>query len=136
MYTGKPSVSIVFYDGYCGLCSNTVKFLLRKDRKKELFFAPINGKTHQNLIATGALKSINDSVIFYHNGNAYYKSEASLSVMKILPFPWKILSCLRILPLSIRDGVYQLIARNRIRWFGKNDSCFLIGGEDADRMLL
>ncbi len=136
MNTGKPAVSIVFYDGYCGLCSNTVKFLLQTDRHKELFYAPINGKTHQNLISSGEVKPISDSVVFYHNGQAFYQSEATLTIMKVLPFPWKLLSALRIIPRAIRDGVYQLIAKNRLRWFGKNESCFLVTGQDADRMLL
>ncbi len=135
MHTGKPVVSIVFYDGYCGLCSNTVKFLLRKDAKKELFFAPINGKTHQNLVAAGEVKSITDTVVFYHNGNAFYKSEATLSIMKVLPFPWILLSGLRVIPLSIRDWIYEIIAKNRLNWFGKNESCFLIEGIDKERML-
>ena len=133
--TGKPEISIVFYDGYCGLCSSTVKFLLAKDSKKDLYFAPLEGRTFFNLVQSGEILPRKNSVIFYHDGLAFYESDATFAIMSVLPAPWSFLALLRFIPKSIRNLVYSIIAKNRIRWFGKHENCYTAKGIDAERML-
>jgi predicted DCC family thiol-disulfide oxidoreductase YuxK len=133
--TGKPAISIVFYDGYCGLCSGTVKFLLAKDKNKDLYFAPIKGKTFVNLLQSGEVLDRKNSVVFYHNGVAFYESDATFAIMAVLPPPWRILALLKFIPKSIRNFVYGIIAKNRISWFGKHDTCYIATGIHAERML-
>jgi len=133
--TGKPTISIVFYDGYCGLCSGTVKFLLAKDKNKDLYFAPLDGRTFVNLLQSGEVLSRKNSVVFYQDGVAFYESDATFAIMSVLPSPWRILALLKYIPKSIRNFVYRIIAKNRINWFGKNDTCYVATGIDAERML-
>jgi predicted DCC family thiol-disulfide oxidoreductase YuxK len=133
--TGRPAISIVFYDGYCGLCSRTVKFLLAKDNKKDLYFAPLEGKTFDNLVLSGQISHKNNSVIFYHGGLAFYESDATLTIMSVLPAPWKFFSLLKFIPKSIRNFAYRFIAKNRTLWFGKHEKCYTVNGTDADRVL-
>ncbi|MFM1963600.1 MAG: hypothetical protein RLZZ172_2445 [Bacteroidota bacterium] len=133
--TGKPAISIVFYDGYCGLCSITVKFLLAKDNKKDLYFAPLEGKTFDNLVLSGQISHQKNSVIFYQDGLAFYESDATLAILSVLPAPWRFLALLRFIPKSIRNIAYRIIAKNRISWFGKHEKCYTAKGIDADRML-
>ena len=133
--TGKPAISIVFYDGYCGLCSGTVKFLLAKDINRDLYFAPLDGRTFVNLLQSGEVLARKNSVVFYHDGVAFYESDATFAIMSVLPSPWRILALLKYIPKSIRNFAYGIIAKNRIRWFGKNDTCYIATGIDAERML-
>jgi predicted DCC family thiol-disulfide oxidoreductase YuxK len=132
---GKPAISIVFYDGYCGLCSGTVKFLLAKDRSQNLYFAPIKGKTFVNLLQSGEVLDRKNSVVFYHNGVAFYESDATFAIMTVLPAPWRFLAILKFIPTLIRNFAYRIIAKNRISWFGKNDTCYIATGIYAERML-
>lgn len=133
--TGKPAISIVFYDGYCGLCSGTVKFLLAKDKNKDLYFAPLEGRTFINLLHSGEVLDRKNSVVFYHDGVAFYESDATFAIMSVLPSPWRILALLKFIPKSIRNFVYRIIAKNRISWFGKHDTCYIATGIHAERML-
>jgi predicted DCC family thiol-disulfide oxidoreductase YuxK len=133
--TGKPAISIVFYDGYCGLCSRTINFLLAKDKKKNFHFAPLDGKTFDKLLLSGKISQKKDSVILYQDGLALYESDATLAIMSVLPAPWRFLAILRFIPKSIRNLVYRIIAKNRIGWFGKHEKCYTAEGISTDRML-
>jgi predicted DCC family thiol-disulfide oxidoreductase YuxK len=134
-YTAKPATPIVFYDGHCGLCSRTVSFLLKADKNKQLFFAPQQGETFQHLLNENQLLVQENSVVLLKNGVAYYRSDAMLEIMSLLPLPWKFLAILKIIPAGIRDLVYNLIARNRNRFWGLRNICYRATGIYADRML-
>jgi predicted DCC family thiol-disulfide oxidoreductase YuxK len=125
---------IVFYDGDCVLCSKTVIFLLKADKKKRLRFAPLSGSISKSLSIAKADKQ-ESSVVFYNNGNLYYKSTAVLKIAEQLPFPWLLFSIFFLIPTFIRDYIYRVIARNRYKWFGKNTSCFLKHPNYGDRFL-
>lgn len=117
---------VVLFDGVCNLCNGTVQFLIRKDRQKKLRFASLQGEFGQRILHDAGLQKTDyASFLFLDNGNIYTHSTGALRVLSHLGGGWKILSCLRVVPRFIRDGVYHFIARNRYRWFGKRESCMV-----------
>lgn len=112
--------TIVFYDGLCGLCDKSVQFVLKHDKHKRFMFCAL-----QSTLANKILGShyTTDSFVLWHQGNAYFKSTAALRTLKILGGFWALFYVLMLVPAPIRHGVYNFIARNRYKWFGKFDAC-------------
>lgn len=124
----------MFYDGDCVLCSKTVIFLLKVDLKKRLKFAPLAGNTSQSLSISQAQDNI-ASVIYYEEGKLFYSSTAVLKIAQQLPFPWLLFSIFLLIPAFIRDYIYRIISTNRFKWFGKNETCFVMQPNYEDRFL-
>jgi predicted DCC family thiol-disulfide oxidoreductase YuxK len=116
------------------LCSKTVTFLLKVDKKKRLKFAPLSGTTSESL-SIGMTASNQSTVVFYQHGTLFYRSSAALKIAKQLPFPWPLLSIFFLIPAFIRDYTYNVIGRNRYKWFGKNETCFVKHPNFEDRFL-
>ena len=112
---------IVFYDSECMLCSRTIRFLLKKDSKKNLLFAPLGGTTFNSLNIDSI--DYNNTLIFLKKNELQTESTAVLSILSMLPYPWKLYSSLKIFPEILRNSIYRLIAKNRYKWFGKNTMC-------------
>lgn len=127
---------VIFYDGVCVMCNGIVKALLRLDREKRFFFAPLQGET-----ATRArerhlgLPSEMETVVYLRDDEVFLRSEAALQALGELPYPAKALSWLRIVPRCVTDFVYRGVARWRYRVFGKYDTCPLPPIEDRARFL-
>lgn len=119
--SGHP---VIFFDGVCNLCNKTVDFVVRKDTAHIFRFAALQSDFARTI---PGLKSINldnpESFVLYKNGEILQKSDAALAVAKELKRPYSLAYSLRFIPKNIRDDVYDLIARNRYRWFGKKESC-------------
>lgn len=111
---------ILFYDGLCGLCDKSVQFILRHDRKKIFRFAPIQSDFAKEILGPATAF---DSVILYHQNKTYFRSTAAINVLKLLGGFWMIASILLLVPPFIRNAIYDFVARNRYRWFGKFDTC-------------
>lgn len=126
--------NIVFYDGDCLLCSKTITFLLSKDIKHQLLFSALTGETYSKIKNTIDLTQKNTVVLFKDN-SFYSKSTAILQIMKVLPYPWKLLYGFIIIPKIFRDFIYDIIAINRYRWFGKTEYCFS-GNADQGKYFL
>jgi len=124
----------VLYDGDCVLCSKTVTFLLAIDKRKRLKFAPLSGTTSESL-SIGKTASNQSTVVFYKNGTLFYRSTAALKIAEQLPFPWPLLRIFFLIPAFIRDYIYNVIGRNRYKWFGKNETCFVKQPNYEDRFL-
>jgi len=126
---------IVFFDGYCNLCSNTVQFLIKRDKKKTFLFAPLSGSTAARVLGSRETRiTIPDSFILVENGNLFFESTAALRVFSRLPwFKW--MKALLIFPEWMRNPVYRLIARYRYKWFGKRNSCWLPKPDLQERFL-
>lgn len=125
---------IVFFDNNCLLCNRTVLFLLKRDKYTVLQFAPIGGETFDfhNL----KINSKNEnSVIFLNNGKISLRSTAILKILYQLPFPWKLAIVFTIVPASIRDFAYRYIAKNRMKFFGKNNMCIANEARYAESLL-
>jgi len=126
--------AIIFFDDDCLLCNKTVLFLLKRDTHKTLQFAPIGGDTFQalNLETISANKN---TVIFFKSGKISLRSTAILKTLSHLPFPWKLATIFTIIPKPIRDFFYRYVAKNRIKFFGKNNMCIANEAAYADSML-
>jgi predicted DCC family thiol-disulfide oxidoreductase YuxK len=131
------SANIVFYDGVCGLCDRTVRFLLKRDKTQRFKFAPLQGETAKRRADLPAdLKSI---AFVTDHGTAkvqlYFRSEAVLQILDQLGGFWRVVSWLRIIPRPLRDAIYIAIAQRRYRWFGRFDTCRIPPPEIRARFL-
>ena len=127
---------IVFFDGVCNFCNYWVNFAIKKDKKKKLRFAPLQGETAKNIlpqynISTTALST----VVFIDDGKIYTQSSAAFRICKHLDGGWKLFFGMMVIPKFIRDAAYNFIARNRYRWFGKKDACMIPTPEMRNRFL-
>ena len=117
---------IILFDGVCNLCNSSVQYVIKHDPNELFRFASLQGNTGQQLLKQYGL-STNDmnSFILVRDNKAYTRSAAALNVAKQLTGFAKLLYGFIIVPPFIRDAVYDLIARNRYKWFGKKDSCMV-----------
>jgi predicted DCC family thiol-disulfide oxidoreductase YuxK len=121
-----PEGDIVLYDGLCGLCSRSVRFIARHDRRGRFRFAPLDSDPARALLhdATGVPPLLPDSVILVEAGGAVFvESDAALRIIARLDGPVRHLARLRIVPRPVRDAVYRLVARTRYRIFGRLEVC-------------
>ncbi len=128
--------TIVLFDGVCNLCNSSVQFIIKRDRKRKFRFASLQGKTGQSLLQQFNLP-VNDlnSFILIEDNKAFRQSTAALRVAKDLSGGWKLLYGFIIVPKFIRDAVYNWIARNRYKWYGKREECMVPTAELRERFL-
>jgi len=115
---------LLFYDGHCGLCHRTVKFVLKHDRSGNAFrFAPLQGATFQSRVSPDQRADLPDSiVVLTQDGSLLVRSNATLHILRRLGGGWRILAgALAVIPRPVRDLVYDFIARIRYRIFGRRD---------------
>lgn len=118
--------SLVFFDGVCNLCNNTVQFLLKIDKHQRLQFGSLQGETAKNnLPAYNISPNKLSSIIFIHKGKVYTESSAVLEIFRVIGGLWTLLYVFKIIPAFLRNGIYRLIARYRYQWFGKKDQCMI-----------
>ena len=121
--TYKP---IVLFDGYCNLCSSSVIFVLKRERGDVFRFASLQSDFASRLLSDmGMEEDVPDSIVLVESGKVYTRSTAALLMARRLRFIWPALYVFILVPKFIRDPVYDWIARNRYRWFGKRSSCFV-----------
>lgn len=127
---------IILFDGICNLCNGSVQFVIRQDKKKLFKFASLQSETGQSLLRQRDFdtKSM-DSFVLISEGKYYTQSTAALKVLKLLGGRWSILYLFIFIPAFIRNAVYNFIARNRYRWFGKRDSCMMPDEKLKERFL-
>ena len=126
---------IVLYDGECGLCHRSVKFLLKRDGSR-LWYAPLQGETAAKLrVLHPQIPRTLESVVLVDGGKAYLRSKAILHVTKYLPRPWRWAYHFRWLPALLLDLAYAVIARIRYRVWGKFDACTIPTTEQRAHML-
>ncbi|MCU0441256.1 MAG: DCC1-like thiol-disulfide oxidoreductase family protein [Bacteroidia bacterium] len=123
---------ILFYDGLCGLCDKSVQFILKHDRKKTFRFAPLQSDFAKETLGHAFAF---DSVVLYHQNKTYFRSTAALRVLKLLGGFWMIPSILLLVPTFIRNAIYDFVARNRYKWFGKFDTCKIPTPEQRELFL-
>jgi predicted DCC family thiol-disulfide oxidoreductase YuxK len=117
---------IILFDGVCNLCSSSVRFILKHDKKNQFLFSSLQGKTGQ-----AYLKKFNlpadafNSFMLVEGDHLYTRSSGALRMLKYLGNGWQLLYAFIIVPKFIRDGVYNFIAKNRYRWFGKKEECWI-----------
>jgi predicted DCC family thiol-disulfide oxidoreductase YuxK len=125
---------IVFFDGVCNLCQRSVQFILPRDPGGKFLFASLQEGLANQLIPD-VITSANGkgSIILWEEGKVNYRSTAVLRIAKKLSGLWPLLYVFILVPPFIRDGVYNLIAKNRYRWWGKTDTCMVPSKEWVNR---
>lgn len=127
---------IVLFDGVCNLCNGSVQFLLKRDREARFRFAALQSDTGRSLLAEHGLDpNALSSVVLIEDGKIWQESSAALRIARYLPGAWKLLRVFAAVPRPLRDAVYRWIARNRYRWFGKTETCWLPTPELKARFL-
>ncbi|MGV2941377.1 thiol-disulfide oxidoreductase DCC family protein [Mesobacillus sp. LC4] len=116
---------VILFDGVCNFCDASVQFILDRDEKEQFRFASLQSDAGQELLKKYKVPDDVDSMILIENEKVYYKSSAALRISRHLRGAWKLLYVFMIVPPPIRNVVYDLIAKNRIKWFGQKDSCML-----------
>jgi predicted DCC family thiol-disulfide oxidoreductase YuxK len=116
---------IVVFDGVCNFCSTAVCFILKHDAERRLLFAPSQSDLGRDLLKRHGIDPADaKTFLLIKGGSAYTRADAALEVAKDLG-RWRWLRVFRIVPRRLRDWAYDLLARNRYRWFGKRDVCFV-----------
>lgn len=127
---------ILVFDGKCVLCSGFARFILRTDRHRRFHLlaaqTPLGTALYRHY---GLHPTDYETNILIADGRLWQKSESSIRVFEILGAPWSLVRIVRVLPLALRDRLYAIVARNRLRWFGERQTCFLPNPADADRFL-
>lgn len=127
---------IILFDGICNLCNASVQYVLKHDKQKLFRFASLQSESGQKLLVQNNLShTVFNSFVLIQNEKVYIKSTAALMVAKQLNGFIKIVYAFIIVPKFIRDAVYNLISKNRYKWFGSKDHCMLPTPELQSRFL-
>jgi predicted DCC family thiol-disulfide oxidoreductase YuxK len=122
----KIKFPVLLFDGVCNLCNNSVQWVLTHDRKAVFRFSALQSETGQRLLESfGRSPDGLDTVVLIDGDRIYTHSDAPLEIARRLGGFWQILYIFKMVPRPLRDAIYRWIARNRYRWFGKEDSCWL-----------
>ena len=127
--------TVMFFDGYCHLCSRSVDFVLKHDPGARFKFLPLQSLRAQKLIEQSGLPKELDSLVLLENKTLHIKSTAVLHIVKHLSGGWPLFFPLIVIPVFLRDAVYDWIARNRFSWFARLDICHLPTPENTSRFL-
>lgn len=117
---------VILFDGVCNLCNGAITFIIKRDKKDVFRYAPLQSEIGKKLAAKHDidLQKV-DSIILITNNKAVSKSTAALRIAQQLSGAWPLFIVFLIVPTFIRNGVYDFIARNRYKWFGKKDACMI-----------
>lgn len=131
-----PEQRIILFDGICNLCNSAVKFVLKRDTKSVFKFASLQSEVSKKLLINSEVSDIDSGTfVLIENGILYTRSTAALRVVKHLSGLWPLMSVFMVVPKFIRDWVYNLISKNRYRWFGKRDTCMIPSPEMKTKFL-
>ncbi|WP_143192193.1 thiol-disulfide oxidoreductase DCC family protein [Paenibacillus helianthi] len=128
--------SVVLIDGVCHLCQGMVRFIIPRDPKGRFLFAPLQSEvSHQLLRDSGLVPGQLSTVVLIEDGVFYTESAAVLRIARRLRFPWPAAYLLIVVPRPLRSALYRFVARNRYRWFGRDDQCLVPTPEIRQRFL-
>jgi predicted DCC family thiol-disulfide oxidoreductase YuxK len=127
---------IIVFDGYCALCSGWANFVLRHDRRGLYQLLQAQSPVGRALYLHYGLNPADyETNILIADGRAWFKSEGSIRMAEGLGLPWSLAAAFRILPCALRDRLYEFVARNRLRFFGKRATCYVPDRRFEDRFL-
>jgi predicted DCC family thiol-disulfide oxidoreductase YuxK len=127
---------VVLFDGVCNLCNSSVQFLIRKDRQARLRFASLQSEFGQAVLQKFNLPQNNfNSFVLLEGEKIYLRSSAALRITRYLGGFWRVFQIFWIVPPFVRDAIYDFIAKNRYKWFGKKPECMLPSPELKERFL-
>jgi len=118
---------ILLFDGVCNFCNSTVLKIIKYDSKDIFVFASLQSKIGKSITSNLNIDTtkVDSIILFETETNFHVKSNAALRVMQLLGGFWKLATIFKVLPVSFRDSIYNYIAKNRYKWFGKKDNCMI-----------
>jgi predicted DCC family thiol-disulfide oxidoreductase YuxK len=136
MESGVTEHAILLFDGECNLCNHSVQFVIPRDPKDYYRFAALQSEAGKKLLEQYQLPSTEmGTVILIQNGKLYTKSTAALKLVRHLNRLWPLLYLLVVIPSFLRDPIYDWVARNRYKWFGRREFCMMPTPEMKRRFL-
>ena len=127
---------LLLFDGVCNLSNSSVQFIIRHDPEQKFLFASLQSDKGQEILKELGLNNKEfNSLILIENGKAYMRSTGALRIARHLSGLWKFLYIFIIIPSFIRDFLYNFVAHNRYRFFGKKDHCMIPTPELKARFL-
>jgi predicted DCC family thiol-disulfide oxidoreductase YuxK len=137
--TPRPSDSeaplIIFFDGLCNLCNQTVDWILKRDKKQLFRYASLQGETAKTSLSETARDSLASIVLLNKKGEAVTESDAIIQILERLEGYSVLAKVLGVFPRFLRDFAYQIVAKSRYRIFGKRDTCRLPSAEEKSKFL-
>ena len=128
--------NIIFFDGMCNMCNSFVNLIIVIDKKKKFLFSPISGKKGQEIVKLYELNNKKiDSIILLSNNEIKVKSDAAIQIITSLNIFFKVFFIFKIIPKIFLDFIYDFIAKNRYRYFGKRNSCSIPKKEHLSRFI-
>lgn len=127
---------IIFFDGVCGLCDRFVTFMIDHDKNNIFKFSAQQSELFQIQKVNGLITSeMGDSIFYLRDAQIFSKSTAVLLALADFGGFWKLVLIFKFVPLNIRDSVYDLIAKNRYRIFGKRESCRMPTSDEKSKFI-
>ncbi|MCA9582759.1 MAG: thiol-disulfide oxidoreductase DCC family protein [Myxococcales bacterium] len=129
---------VVLFDGVCNLCNATVQWLIDKDGEGRFRFASLQSEAARDVLAEAGVRDpsvLPDSIVLVDAAGVHVRSTAALRIGAVLGFPYNLGKVALLVPRPLRDAVYNIVARNRYRWFGRRDVCMRPTPELAARFL-
>ena len=127
---------IIVFDGMCVLCSANARFVLRHDREGRFRLATMQSEVGAALMARFEIDPLDPETFIVVDGEAALRdSDAVFAIWRGLGWPWRAGTAFRLVPRPLRDAAYRWVARNRYRWFGKREQCFVPTPGQASRIL-
>jgi len=129
---------LILFDGVCNLCNSSVLYVIKRDKKNKFLFAPLQSEIGASVLKAFTIDTAKtDSILLYNpiTHSISYKSSAALHVAKDLSFPTNLMTVFFIVPTFIRNWVYNFVAKNRYKWYGKKESCMVPTAELKSKFL-
>jgi predicted DCC family thiol-disulfide oxidoreductase YuxK len=137
MQNSSEKKSIILFDGMCNFCNTSVNKIIKYDKKNVFKFAAIQSDAGKKLLIELSIDILKiDSILLIENNTLFTKSTAVLKIAKQLSGLYKLSYSFIIIPLFIRDTIYDFIAKNRYKWFGKKESCMIPSIEVSEKFLI
>ncbi|WP_042225082.1 thiol-disulfide oxidoreductase DCC family protein [Oceanobacillus manasiensis] len=128
-------MKLILFDGECNFCDRSVQFVMKRDPEAIFTFASLQSGAGERVKEHYNINPSLDSMILVEGETYYTKSTAALKICRNLKGFWKVFSVLLVIPKPIRDFFYNIVARNRYKWFGKRETCRLPSPEERARFL-
>jgi len=132
----SPGEFVVLFDGVCNLCDGLVQFLIRHDPAGRLRFCAMQSDSGRTMLAArGFDPDALDTFVVLDGPRNLTRGDAALAIARVIEAPWSWIAAARILPRSLRDALYRIVAKNRYAWFGRRDTCLVPTPELESRFL-
>ncbi len=130
---------VILFDGVCNLCNSAVQWVIERDQDRRFYFASLQSEAArrelERVLGQDEIAALPDSIVLLDSDGVHTRSAAALRIARGLGGPFALLRLGVVLPRPIRDAIYDLIARNRYRWFGRRDTCMTPTPDIAARFL-